>query len=115
LETLHKIVTLFVILLGVVHLGLTPLFFNELTTYVMWYVAQGLLAVVIGFLNLATARAAWRDPFTARLCHGANGLGLVFIALYSIVDASPPSMVAMVLFVLLFLSALALHRRNAEP
>jgi hypothetical protein len=106
--------TVLVILLGGVHVSMTPVFFDGFEMQAMWYVAQGLLAAVIGIVNLIAARTAWRDRTTALLCHVANGIGLAFIALYSVVDPEVPSYVAIVLFVVLFTSALALDQRRSR-
>ena len=59
MRTLHRTASALVVLLGVVHIALAPVFFEEFTMRVMWYVAQGLLGIVLGFLNFATARSAW--------------------------------------------------------
>ena len=110
---IHQITTALVILLGVVHVALTPVFFDEFTMRVMWYVAQGLMGIVVGFLNIAAARTDWRDPVTARLCHLANGLCLLFVGLYSVVDRALPSHIGIVLFALVTVSGLVLDRRRA--
>lgn len=108
----HRISAALVILLGLVHIAMAPVFFDELAMRVMWCVAQGLLAVMIGIINFAAERSAWIDRPTALMCHCANGLGTLFVALYSVVDRSAPSYVAIVLLALLAVSAPALHRRG---
>ena len=114
MKRIHQILTALVILLGVVHVAMTPVFFDEFAERVMWFVAQGLMGIVVGFLNIAAARAAWRDPVTTRLCHLANGLSLVFIGLYTVVDRALPSWVGIGLFVLLTISALVLDRQAGQ-
>lgn len=107
----HKIATVLVILLGVVHVTMTPVFFDEFVVRVMWYVAQGLMGIFVGFLNIAAVRTAWRDSVTNRLCHLANGLCLVFGLFYSMVDRALPSYIALALFAVLSTSALVGDRQ----
>lgn len=111
---IHTTAAALVVLFGALHIALTPVFFEEFAMRVMWYVAQGLLGIVMGFLNLATARTGWSDRTSALLCHTANGLGVLFVCLYATVDPTPPSYVAILLFLALFGSALAIDRRRVD-
>ena len=110
----HKTATAFVILFGIVHIAMAPVFFDEFAMRVMWYVAQGLMGVVVGLLNIAAVRVGWRDRVTTRLCHLANCLCLVFGVLYSTVDRALPSYVGTLLFAVLSVSALAVDRGSEQ-
>jgi hypothetical protein len=101
LKTAHGLAALALVVLAVVHVGMAPVFFDQLTMRVMWYVAQGLMGVFAAFLNFACRRLEWSDPGTAALTHVANLLGLVFAIVYATVDSSPPSFLAIGLFALL--------------
>ncbi len=110
LPTLHRAFTVLVLVLGVVHIALTPVFFDELAMRTMWYVAQGLMAIFLAFLNLAAERAGWRDRLVTACCLWANGLALAFVVLYAQVDRAIPSWVAIALIAGVAVTALRLSR-----
>ena len=110
MKTVHRLATLALVVLAAVHIGMAPVFFDQFTMRVMWYVAQGLMGVFVAFLNLACRRLEWREPGTAALTHVANLMGLVFAILYATVDSSPPSFLAIGLFALLGVAGLATWR-----
>jgi hypothetical protein len=103
-----------IILLGVVHIVLTPVWFDEFVMRVMWYIAQGLMAILVGFVNIMAARNRWHDPVTVRLCHTANLLGLGFVVIYSFVDPAPPSYAAIAILVGVVIGALSSTRHAAR-
>ena len=117
MRTVHWFATLALVVLSAVHIGMAPVFFEQFTMRVMWYVAQGLMGVYVAFLNLACRRLEWREPATAALTHVANLTGLIFAILYATVDCSPPSFLAIGLFALLGGAGLAVWRarRKAMP
>ena len=101
MKNTHVFATYALIVLGVIHIGMAPVFFDEFTMRVMWYVAQGLMGAFVAFLNIACRQLEWREPRIAALTHLANMLGLLFAILYATVDPSPPSFVGIGLFVIL--------------
>lgn len=112
MRTVHQVSTALIILLGVVHVVLTPVWFDEFVMRVMWYVAQGLMAILVGFVNIIAVRNRWQDTITVRLCHTANLLGLTFAVVYSFVDPTLPSYAAIMIFLGLVVAGLATSRRT---
>ena len=110
----HKMAIYALILLSVVHIGMTQIFFDQFTMRVMWYVAQGLMGLFVSFLNIACRRLDWDEPIIVKLTHLANILGLTFVMFYAVVDTSPPSFVAIGLFVILTGSAFILSRGTSR-
>jgi hypothetical protein len=110
MRTVHKAASFLVIALGTIHVLMTPVFFDQFTMRVMWFVAQGVMGIFLGLLNVVAWRAAWRDQVGARLCHLSNLIGTAFIVLYSTVDRAPQSFAAIALFAVLTSSGLVAAR-----
>lgn len=112
MPAVHRVSIALIILLGVVNIAVAPIWFDEFAMRVMWYVAQGLMAVCLGLVNIMAIRSRWLDRVTARLCHTANVLGLTFGVTYSLVDPTPPSYAAIVIMLGLLVGGLSSGRRT---
>lgn len=106
----HGISIFALIVLSLVHVGMTPVFFGKFAMQVMWYVAQGLMGLLIAFLNLAVRRISWSEPGVVGMTRAANLLGLAFAVLYATVDLSIPSLVAVGLFAVIVVSEIGTAR-----
>jgi hypothetical protein len=101
LKSVHGVATYALLVFGVIHVTMAPVFFEQFSMRVMWYVAQGLMGVFVAFLNFSCRRLHWREPRIAGMTHLANLLGLVFAVLYATVDPSLPSYFGIGVFALL--------------
>src|SRR5436305_10103330 len=87
-KRLHQICTYLLIVLGVVHTSLTPVFNKEFSVDAMYFASAGLAMVITGFLNIAMSRNADDRP-TVILCRIANVLFTAFGLLTALAIREP--------------------------
>jgi len=68
----YKIVTYLVIIISLIHIGITPIIFDEFTMRVGWFIGVGLMGIFLGFLNISYWRSAGNDSLIKWLCLSAN-------------------------------------------
>lgn len=78
LKTLHKISSVLLSALGVVHTALTPVFYGKFSLNALWFAGSGLAMIFAGLLNLTLARDVGRDRLVRVFCYAANLLTVVF-------------------------------------
>jgi MFS-type transporter involved in bile tolerance (Atg22 family) len=105
LNTLHKISSVLLVALGVVHTTLTPVFYGRFSLNALWFAGSGLAMVFLGFLNIALGRAAGRDRIVRTLCHVANLVTTVFGVLLATADSEPQVIFGLVLIFLMTVTA----------
>ncbi len=101
------------VLLGCAHMGFTGMAYRSWTLGAAWFLGTGLGFLVLGFLNLVATRESPKSA--AWYCLVADLLGLVYgIAIVPLV-AQPQAYIAVVVLVLLFVTALQrlIATRNA--
>jgi hypothetical protein len=78
IKTVHKVCTLLVLAVGVIHTGGTFVFYGSLTEAAVWFAGAGLGGIFIAFLNMSL----WPQPprqLSRRLAAVANSLFLVWL------------------------------------
>ncbi len=108
----YKIVTYVIILLGGIHIGISPIIFDEFTMRVGWFIGVGLMMIFLGFLNIAYWRISVNDKLVKGICITANSIALVYSFLVVTVDKDPQSYLAVVLLAYLTFSSIYLSIRN---
>jgi hypothetical protein len=94
----HGVVTVALLLLGVIHLGITPSLADGLDAAGLWFAGSGLFLIAASALNLAVIRTAREDRLIAYAAVGINTLGVV-MALWAIsAVGGPPPYVLFVVF-----------------
>jgi len=101
MKTAYKIATYLVIAVGVIHIALTPVFFDTFTIRVMWFIGMGMMGIFLGFLNVASWRAEGRDNIVLMLSRISNLIATAFVICYIFIDQDPQSCVVLVLFLFL--------------
>ena len=61
MNTVHKIVSALIVLLGLAHCGFTFLNYSGLSMDAFWFLGAGIAIVLAGFLNVALIRVRGRD------------------------------------------------------
>ena len=89
----YVFVTYFVIIVGLLHIARAP----DLITST-WYIADGLMSVFLGFLNISYWRATDDDKLVKWLCLSANFIAFIFYLLYSILFPEIELIITLVLF-----------------
>jgi hypothetical protein len=89
IRTIDAVSTVVVLVLGVGHTALTPVFVPGLNQGSIWFAGGGLALLFLGFLN--AARLATPDaPRLRQLCLAANGVALPWIVLVTVVVPDAP-------------------------
>ena len=101
----YKIVTYLIIIISLIHIGITPIIFDEFTMRVGWFIGVGLMGMFLGFLNISYWRSAGNDTLIKWLCLSANIIALIYIVLVSTIDQDPQSFLMVALFVYLTFSS----------
>ncbi len=96
----YTIVTYLIIAVGIVHVSLTPVFFDQFTMKVGWFIGVGLMGIFLGFLNIANWRSNY-DLHVRRLCIVANAASIVYGVMNLFVDKDPQGYLVVALFVYL--------------
>lgn len=100
----YKIVTYLIIAVGVVHVSLTPVFFDQFTMKVGWFIGVGLMGIFLGFLNIANWRSNF-DLHVRRLCIAANTASIIYGAMNLFVDKDPQGYLVVGLFIYLTIAS----------
>ncbi len=95
----YKIFTYLVIIISLIHIGITPLIFDEFTIRVGWFIGAGLMGMFLGFLNISYWRTAGNDSLIKWLCLSANIIALVYSLLVMTVDQDLQGFLVVALFV----------------
>ncbi|MCI0486665.1 MAG: hypothetical protein L0229_08705 [Blastocatellia bacterium] len=103
MKILYKVNTFLILALGIVHVSLTPLFFDKFSQSALWFISGGLTAIFMSFLNFALMKDAGKERTVQILCHIANITGLIFATSMFAVDSlraslAPQSYIVLFLF-----------------
>lgn len=112
MKTSYKIVTYLVIIMSLIHIGITPIIFNEFTMRVGWFIGVGLMGIFLGFLNISYWRTSGNDTLIKWLCLSANLITLIYSLLVITVDQDPQGIIVVALFVYLSFSSFYLSKKN---
>jgi hypothetical protein len=110
---LHRATAYLIIVIGVVHVSVTPAVFETFTVRTADFVCRGLMAIFLSFLNIAHFRARGSDPLLRWLCLGANSVTtLLWAAVLVAVKQSAGGLFVVSLFALLTMASFALREES---
>jgi hypothetical protein len=72
-------ISAYLLLIGVLHTALTPLFYDRFSPDALWFAGTGLALVYLSLLNIVAERS--RERWMLKLCIAANLAGLIYGAL----------------------------------
>lgn len=101
------------ILLGIVHTVLTPVFFKDFDDSFMWFVGTGLGFIYLGFINLG--RVMGNGVVVNILCSLGNWIGIVFVMTFFVATGEIAFQAVLLLVTLVLLEALARLECRKEP
>ncbi len=78
-RTVHKLLTILVIALGLLHVLFTFHDYDEFSLDALWFASAGVAIVLAGFLNVILWRDAGKDKVVQILCMATN---LVFALMF---------------------------------
>ena len=94
----HKIITGFIIALGLLHLAFTFHDYNRFTLDAVWFASAGIAMILAGFLNIAVIRDGGKDKVIWALCLIANSMFAVLFAVVSFIMPQPQVYFGILLF-----------------
>ena len=107
----HKIISGFVIALGLLHLAFTFHDYDHFSLDAVWFASAGIAMILAGFLNIAVIRDGGKDKVIWVLCLIANAIFAVLFAVVSFILPQPQVYFGIILFgVAGILSHFATHR-----
>ncbi len=111
MKTAHKIITGFIIALGLLHLAFTFNDYDHFTLDAVWFASAGIAMILAGFLNIVVIRDGGKDTVVWVLCLIANAIFAVLFAVVSFILPQPQVYFGILLFgTSAFLSVLARHQ-----
>jgi hypothetical protein len=97
MERLYKIAIYLLILLGVIHSGLTPIFYKSFNADALWFFGSGLSYIFMGLYNLATLKVNINS--LSRIAVVLNFVGTIFTIAITYILREPQAYIAMFLVI----------------
>jgi hypothetical protein len=89
-------ISAYLLLIGVVHTALTPLFYDKFSPDALWFAGTGLAVIFLGLLNIVTERV--REPWMLKICVAANIVGLIYCVLIVFALPEIQAFISLVIF-----------------
>jgi hypothetical protein len=80
MKRVHLIVSILVVVLGLLHVGVTFRDFDQLSMGAVWFAGSGVAIVLAGFLNIALLRDVGNDRVIRAMCIFTNVVFLLGFA-----------------------------------
>jgi hypothetical protein len=100
----YKVITYLLMLLGVIHTALTPMFYKDFSLGAVWFAGAGLALIYLGLLNIAAERI-YRD-WILTICIVANFISTAFGVFIIFVLPEIQAIIALVLFLAITISSI---------
>ncbi len=104
-KKIDYIATILLLILGSVHIILTPVFYKTFDLNTLWFAGTGLAFVFLGFINIFRIKTT--DIFIKRLCSFGNALAFIFCIFIVIKLAEPQAFISLIDLLILFGLSLA--------
>ncbi len=98
MKTIHKIASVIIVILGLVHIGFTFLDYNGLSMNAAWFFGTGIAIVLAGFMNIAMLRDGGKDTVIWAMCLIANVVFLLGFAGATFMLPQPQVFIGALLF-----------------
>jgi hypothetical protein len=99
----------YLLLLGVIHAALTPLFFNFFTIEAMWFFGTGLALVFLCLLNIAASKLL--VPWLLNMTVVANLIGTIHSFLILILLKQPQAYIGLAFFVIVLFASCRVRQK----
>ena len=111
MKMLDRLVSVLILLLGLIHVSVAPVFRGGSNLAGMWFLSGGLMLIFLGLMNLV--RAASRGTAARWAALAANILGLAFVlGLVPLVPLRPNPQLTVSIVVIAVATLLSLLRRD---
>jgi hypothetical protein len=110
LKTAHKIITGLIIGLGLLHVLVTFVDYDEFSLRALWFASAGVAIILAGFLNLVLLRDAGRDKIVWLLCLFTNIVFVIMFAAALYLMQQPQVFLGVALFAVTTFIAFVIYR-----
>ncbi len=100
----YKISLHLLVVIGVVHSALTPLFYDTLNIDALWFFGSGLCYVFMGLYNLAAIKVKIKSIFNIAIA--LNFIATIFTIAITYILKEPQAYIALVLVIFIFFNSL---------
>ena len=108
MEKSYKIAAYLLVLLGIIHIGFTPFFYNTFSVDALWFSGTGLTYIFMGLYNLASLKVKIKSITNMAIV--LNFIGTIFTIAITYILREPQAFVALILVIYIFLSSLFTKR-----
>jgi len=98
IKTAHKIITGLIIVLGLVHVFVTFIDYDEFSLRALWFASAGVAIILAGFLNIILLRDTGKDKLVWVLCLITNVTFVVMFAAALLLMKQPQVFFGVALF-----------------
>ena len=112
LKTAHKIITGLIIGLGLLHVLMTFVDYDEFSLRALWFASAGVAIILSGFLNLILLRDGGKDRVLWLLCLLTNVVFVIMFVAALYLMQQPQVFLGVALFALATIVALFIHQRR---
>ena len=89
-------ISAYLLLIGVVHTALTPLFYDRFSADALWFAGTGLALIYLSLLNIAAEKS--RAKWMLKICLAANLAGLIYGVLIVLVLPEIQAFISLFIF-----------------
>ena len=104
-------ISAYLLLIGVIHTALTPVFYPEFSPAALWFAGTGLALVFLSLLNIAAERVC--EPWILNMSIVANLLGCIYSILIVIALPEFQAYVSLLIFLAVTIGSIVM-RMNLE-
>ena len=106
-------ISAYLLLIGVIHAALTPLFYDKFSPDALWFAGTGLALVFLSLLNIVAERI--RAGWILKICVAANLIGFIYGVLIVIALPETQAFISLAIFVAVTIGSIfALFESSAQ-
>lgn len=99
-KKIDDIATILLIILGFIHIILTPIFYKTFDLDSLWFAGTGLAFLFLGFINIFRIRTT--EMFIKKLCSLGNAMAFVYCILIVLKLSEPQAFVSLIVLLIIF-------------
>jgi hypothetical protein len=103
----------YLLMLGVVHAALTPVFYKSLTVDSLWFFGTGMSLIFLSLLNIAASKIL--DPWLLRVALAATLMGTAYSIALTYVLKEPQAYLGLLFHLTVLISCYATYRKMGIP
>ncbi|MBN2091898.1 hypothetical protein JW964_19940 [candidate division KSB1 bacterium] len=109
MKSFYKTTSFLLVILGVIHTSLTPLFYKTFSVDALWFAGTGLSLVFLGLLNIAALKTSIKSVY--QICIFANIICTIYFAIIVIVLPEPQAFIGVLFIVSVLIGSIVVQRK----